>query len=342
MDITKTLLEFSAVNGVSGRESAAVDYAAALLRPHGDTRVTTLGSLVCTARPGPPGAPHLLLDAHLDEIGMIVTFIEEKGFLRVAPCGGIDRRLLLASTVTVHAAGRDMPGVICSVPPHLAGDADKKNKKVEEIHIDIGLDAEKAKEAVKPGDLVTINAHSRVLLNGLVSGKALDDRAGCVALCRALELLEGAELGCGLTVLLSSMEETGGGGAKTAAYEIAPTHAIAVDVGFGHTPDAPKEKCGELRKGPMIGFAPILSRAVSQELRALATARSIPWQPDVMGGSTGTNSDHIAVARGGVATGLLSIPQKYMHTPIETVAPEDVENTAQLLCAYAKKLGGIG
>jgi endoglucanase len=130
------------------------------------------------------------------------------------------------------------------------------------------------------------------------------------------------------------MEEVGGQGAKTAAYQVSPTHAIAVDVSFAHTPDAKKEKCGELKKGPMIGYAPILSRAMTEGMIAAAKANDIPFQNEVMGGRTGTNADSIATSRGGVACSLLSIPQKYMHTPIETVAVEDVENTGRLIAAY--------
>jgi len=339
MDTARLLLEFSALTGVSGAENEAAEYGAGLLKQYGPVTVTPLGSVLCAARPAREGRPHLLLDAHIDEIGMIVTYIEDTGFLRVAPCGGIDRRLLLASRVTVHTASGAVAGIICSTPPHLSAEEDKKNKKVEEIYIDIGYDGESAREKVHPGDRVTINAHSRQLLGGLVSGKAIDDRAGCVALLLALAELGDTELDCGLTVQFSTMEEVGGAGAKTAAYLIKPTHAIAVDVGFGMTPDSPKEKCGELKKGPMIGFAPILSREVSAELAELCRVGEIPWQPDVMGRSTSTNADSIAVVGGGVVTGLLSIPQKYMHTPIETVAVEDVENTGKLLAAYAKSLG---
>jgi len=340
MDIKQQLLALCARTGVSGLEGEAAAYAADLLRQYGEVVTTPLGSLLCSVRPAGRGEPLLLLDAHIDEIGMIVTYIEDKGFLRVAACGGIDRRLLMASLVSVHTASGPLAGIVCSVPPHLSSDEDKKNKKVEEIYIDIGFPADRAKELVQPGDRVTINAQDRELMNGLVSGRAIDDRAGCMALLCAAETLAGAQLRCGVTVLFSSMEEVGGQGARTAAYTAAPTHAIAVDVSFAHTPDAPRERCGELYAGPMIGFAPVLSRQMSDRLVALARENAIPFQLEVMGGKTGTNADAIVTARGGVVTGLVSIPQKYMHTPIETVAVEDVENTGKLLAAYAGYLGG--
>ncbi len=341
-DTQTLLLEFSACIGVAGLEQQAADYARKLLSPYGMVTTTPLGSVLCTVCPPKEGKPHLLLDAHMDEIGMIVAFIEEDGFLRVAPCGGIDRRLLLASTVIVHTKTGPVTGVVCSIPPHLEDEGEKKNKKVEEIYIDIGYSKEKATQKVALGDRVTIHSVPRTLLNNQVSAKAIDDRAGCVAHVKALELLKAqlGQLDCGLTVAFTSMEEVGGQGAKTAAFTVNPTHAIAVDVSFAHTPDAPKEKCGIMGKGAMIGYAPILSQAISDKLVALAKEENIPYQTEVMGGKTGTNADQIATSRGGVLCGLLSIPQKYMHTPIETVAVEDVDNTARLIAAYIKALAG--
>lgn len=334
MDTKELLLAFSAVTGVAGREGDAASFAAERLRPYGEVEITPLGSVLCAVRPPRPGGPHLLLDAHMDEIGMVVTHVDETGFLRVAAIGGVDRRLLAAAPVTVHAAEGPLTGVVCSTPPHLAGEEDKKNRKVDEIYIDVGLPGEEAGKAVAPGDVVTLIPHSRPLLGDLVTGKALDDRAGCAALIKALEYLGDTPLDCGLTVLFSTMEEVGGQGARTGAFRTDPTHAVAVDAGFALTPDEKKEKCGELRQGPMIGFAPILNRAMSERLAAVAEEQGIPCQRDVMGGKTGTNADHIAASRGGVRTALLSVPLKYMHTPIETVAVGDVEHTGRLIAAY--------
>lgn len=337
LDTKKLLLEFSAKTGVAGAESKAAEYGEELLTRYGKVSRTPLGSLVCTVWEK-EGAPHLLLDAHMDEIGMIVTYIEDSGFLRVAGCGGMDRRIVLAAPVTVHGCKGPVRGVVCSTPPHLSkGEA--KNPKIDEIYIDIGLDKESAVEAISPGDRVTISAPSRPLLGDQVSGKAIDDRAGCVSLLCALEYLKDTQPTCSLSVLFSSMEEVGGQGAKTAAFQVNPTHAIAVDVSFAHTPDAAREKCGLIGQGPMIGIAPILDNAMTDKLFALAKQEDIPSQPEVMGGRTGTNADSIVTTRGGVATGLISIPQKYMHTPIETVTVSDVENTGKLIAAYIRSLG---
>lgn len=343
MDTKKLLLEFSAKNGVAGLESEAAEYGGKLLEPFGAVRISPLGSVICTVREPGNNKPHIMLDAHIDEVGMVVTYIEEKGFLRVAACGGIDNRLLLAAPVTVHAKGGRIPGVICSIPPHLNKDkSGSKNKKTDEIYIDIGAaDKASAEKLVRAADRVTIDSQPRELLNGLVSGKAIDDRAGCVSLLKALEYLDG-QFDCGLTVVFSSMEEVGGQGARTAAYAVDPTHAVVVDVSFAYTPDSQKEKCGELCKGPMIGFSPILESGASQKLCELCEQNGIPHQREVMGGKTGTNADSIAVTRAGVRTALISIPQKYMHTPIETVAVEDVENTGRLIAAFVRHISDKG
>lgn len=342
MDTIKLLLEFSAKTGVAGRESEAAAFGRELLAPFGKTRVTPLGSVVCSVKEPVADKPHVMLDAHIDEIGLVVTFIEDSGFLRVAAVGGVDRRLLLASQVTVHAE-RPVAGVICSIPPHIDSD-DSKNKKPDEIYVDIGAESkQEAEKLVKPGNVATLDSSPHELLNGVVSGKSIDDRAGCVSLIKALEFLrpEISLLDVGLTVVFSSMEEVGGGpGAKTAAFQIAPTHAVAVDVSFACTPDSQREKCGEMKKGPMIGFAPILESTLSERLCGLAEENGIPYQREVMGGRTGTNADQIAASRAGVRTALVSIPQKYMHTPIEAVAACDVDDTGKLIAAYIRDLSG--
>lgn len=338
MKTEKLLLEMSALHGVAGREDKAVEYAGRILREYGPVSITPLGSLICRVREPREGRPHVMLDAHIDEIGLIVTAVTEEGFLRVAACGGIDRRLLLAASVTVHTRDEALAGVVCSVPPHLS-DGEGKTKKPDEIYIDVGLSREQASARILPGDIVTINSASKALLGGYVSGKAMDNRAGCVVHMLAAGMLKDKKLNCGLTITLNTMEEIGGGpGAVTAAYEVNPTHAVSVDVSFAHTPDAPKHKTGLVKKGPMIGIAPILSGEVYNRLIDVAKEKEIPYQLEVMGGKTSTNADGIAVSRNGIRTGLISVPEKYMHTPIETVAVEDVENAARLVAAYVESL----
>ncbi|MFA9381856.1 MAG: M42 family peptidase, partial [Acetanaerobacterium sp.] len=325
--------------GVSGDETEAAAVAARLLAPYGAVRIDALGNVLCTVNPTavtPPAeaGEHLLLDAHLDQIGLIVQSIDDKGFIRVANCGGVDRRVVMASDVTV--LGREpLFGVVCSSPPHLSADgADKKPPKIEDIAIDVGLSKEQAQRLISPGDRVVLCGGVDTLAGGQIVSQALDDRASCAAVLRCLELIKDKPIACGLSVLFSTREEVGGQGAAAGAFTVNPTEAIVVDVTFAYTPDSPRHKCGEMGAGPMIGIAPTLSRAISTQLCALAREQGIPYQTEVMDGKTGTNADSIVISRSGVASGMVSIPIKYMHTPIETVHPDDVEASARLMAAY--------
>lgn len=336
MDLKKLTLTLAESFGVSGDEQSTAHVAADYLKQWGNVHTDALGSLICTLRPAGEGEAHVMLCAHMDEIGMIVTHILPDGFLRVASVGGVDRRTLLASPVKV--LGREkVDGVICSVPPHLqSGEESKKIPKMEEIAIDVGLSYEQAREKIALGDRVVICHKGAAMGEHRVSSKALDNRAGCAAVLYAADLLRQEELSCGLSVVLSTREELSCNGAKTSAFGLQPTHAIAVDVSFGLTDDAPKHKCGELAKGPMIGVSPTLSREVTDGLVSSAKAGEIPFQYEVMGGTTSTDADVITLTGAGVRCGLVSIPLRYMHTPTEVVDVRDIEASGRLIAQYIK------
>ena len=333
MTTNELLLTLCGAIGVSGAENGARDAARSLLEPLGPCETAVLGSLICRVKPVPESGAHMLLTAHMDSIGMIVTFIDDNGFLRVAGCGGVDRATLPAAQVTVHTASGALPGVVCTVPPHLTDD-DGVLPKVDEISIDVGLAAEAARSQIAPGDRVTFDCEPFVTPAGLICSRALDDRAGCAAVILAAQKLARQPLACGLSVALTVMEEVGGQGARTAANLLAPTHAVAVDVSFGHTPDAPRPKCGVMGDGPMIGVSPILDHAMFEGMKACAKRHDIDFQVEVMGGNTGTDADGVAVGGAGVRSALVSIPLRYMHTPAELIDARDVEQTAALIAAY--------
>ncbi len=338
MNCKDLLMRLSQAVGVSGREDSVTAIAARELETIGEVTRSPLGDLICTVRKPEQGQKNFMLDAHVDEIGMIVTWIDDEGFLKVSPVGGFDRSLLLAAQVAVHTKEGTLPGIICSIPPHLqSGEA--KNPKFEEIYIDVGYNKEEAQKRVSPGDMVTFVTPTREMHGGFITGKAIDNRSSCAAVMRAAELLKDEKGGWGLSVTLTTREEVGGMGAQTAAYTVDPTHAVTVDVGFGHTPDCKKEQCGQFGKGPIVAFGALLDSEVSRTLVQVAKEEGIPYQTEAMGGGTGTNADAILIARGGVKTGILSIPQGYMHTPVEKILVEDIENTARLLAAYVKKEG---
>lgn len=277
----------------------------------------------------------IMLDAHIDQIGMVVTEIDADGFLHLTSVGGIDRRTLPGSLVTVYGK-EELAGIVCCLPPHISGGSEKI-KKVQEQAVDIGLSKEKAEELVSVGDRIILSRSVEPLLGGRVAGAALDDRAGCAAVIRAAQLLKGKTLRCGVHFVLSTKEEVGGQGAGIQAYRRRPTEAIAVDVSFAKQAGVTDAGLSELGKGAMVGFAGTLSRSISQTLVALAKEKGIPYQLEAMGGKTGTNCDSIGTVGGGVPCGLLSIPQRNMHTPSEVCDIADIESVARLLAAYVEE-----
>lgn len=336
MDLEKTIMSLADRDGVSGDEKAAAELALTYLKEYTDDCFIKNNNVI--GRLGTKGGkPHVLVDAHIDRIGMVVTYITEDGFLKVSNCGGLDRRLLFAQQVTVLGK-KPVTGIICSMPPHLEKD-ESKVPEMEDICIDIGMTKAQAEQAVSLGDKIVFSAHCQKMLGDKITGAALDDRSGVVAVLRALELVKDDNLQCEVTVLFSAQEEVGERGAKIAAYEINPDVAIAVDVSFALTADDKEEKCGKMGKGCMIGFSPVLDRELSEKMKELAEKNSLPYQVEVMAGETGTNADRFSVNKVGAKAVTLSIPLKYMHTPVEVISLSDVENTARLIAAYLKEAG---
>ena len=289
---------------------------------------------------GKEDAPvQILFDAHIDQIGMVVTEIDSDGFLHLTTVGGIDRRTMPGALVTVY--GKEvLTGIVCVLPPHISG-GDDKIASVQEQAVDIGMGKEEAEKLVSIGDRVILTNPVASLLGSRVAGTALDDRAGCAAIIRAAQILQDHDIDCGLHIVCSTQEEVGGYGAKLYSYRIAPTHAIAVDVSFAKQAGCDLPGMGDLGKGPMIGYSAILDRNMSQKLVSLAKNRNIPYQLEAMGGYTGTNCDSIVTERQGVKCGLISIPQRNMHTPSEICDVKDIENIAQLMAAYILEKGWL-
>ena len=342
MNYEQTLANLCALSGPSGFEESITRAGAELLRPLADeVYFTRLGSVVGLRRCGRENAPKLLLDAHLDEIGFIVTGHEE-GFLRFAPLGGVDPRMLPDREV-VLLTDPPIPGVVACLPPHVqtAEDMDK-SLPIKDLVIDVGLSQEEAEKRILVGTPAAYRGGCAPLGEDLLNGKALDDRAGFAVLLDVLERLRGKELGVDLYVLGSTQEETHSSGAITAAYEIAPNLCVAVDVTHGDSPDASKNETFKLGGGPVIGVGPNCARSLSGRLKELAVELDMPVQTEVMSGSSGTNAWPIQVSREGVATAVLSIPERYMHTPVEVVSRQDLEQTALLLAGFVERLGREG
>lgn len=319
------------VDGTSGDESAAAETVQKLLSPYMQTVVDPLGTVRGTCG---SGDVRILLDAHIDRIGLVVRSIDDKGFLRVEAVGGADPRVLVGAEVTVMGKTA-LPGVICSTPPHLLTKEQKEaGVEIRQLAVDIGMDKEEAQASVAIGDRILFAENQHALLGTRIVSSGFDDRCSIAALIKTVEAVHEKLNRCSLIVQCSVQEEVGGSGAKTGAYLSDADFAIAVDVGFGSDPYCDKTETIDLGKGPSIGIAPILDRGLTQDLISLAKENNIPYQHDVMSARTGTNADHIQISRGGVRTALLSIPLRSMHTPVEVIDTKDIDLTAELLAAF--------
>lgn len=332
MDITSMLRLLTEKTGVSGDEFSASRAAAQLLSEYAsEVEVDVFGNVTGFVRSGSKNVRTLMLDAHIDQIGMIVTYIDDSGFIKVGACGGLDMRTMLAQSVTIHGK-QEISGVVCTLPPHVSSDHSKV-PEIGEISIDIGMTKEQAQQVISLGDRVTVNSWFR-RVGKLVSAPSIDDRSGVCVILRALELLKERTLKYDLAVCFSAQEETGERGVKQAAFRLAPDECIAVDVSFGRTPDSEEHETALMGSGAMIGASAVLDREMTERLKALAEANDIPYTIEVMPSSTGTNADAVSISRGGVKCCTVSIPIRYMHTAVEVIDPTDIEAAARLISEY--------
>lgn len=339
---TQTRLEkLSALHGPSGREDSVRAFLTKQLEPLCDeVSADTMGNLIAVKRCGKPGAKKLLLDAHMDEVGFIVTGIEN-GFLRFAPLGGIDARVLPATRVLVLTEAT-LPGVIDTMPPHaLKAEDMEKAVPMDDLVIDVGMTQEEAEACVPLGTVAVFDGRPTCLQNGRLAGKCFDDRACVEIILRTLEAVQNEQLDVDLYCMFSTQEELGTRGASAGVYGIEPDAALVLDVTHAKTPDAQGTELMELGGGPAIGVGPNMSRKSTERLIQIAKEENIPYQMEVMSGSSGTNAWPIQIARGGVATGVLSVPLRYMHTPNEVIDLADVDATARLVTAFVRKLGEV-
>jgi endoglucanase len=288
-----------------------------------------------------------MLSGHMDELGFSVTYIDEKGFLSFDTIGGHDRSIIPGRRVRILTQNGDVLGITGKRAIHLLDD-DEENKiqKIHELWIDIGVKSEEeAKKLVRIGDPIVYETPETVAINDTsnITGRAFDDKAGAYVVMEVARRLaaEKNNLHCNLTAVASTQEEVGTRGAINAAYSCMPAVGIAVDV--GHATDFPD--CSNKRFQKIeLGTGPIVTRGVNinpiifDRIIECAEKNNIPYQIEAETRPTGTDARSMQVTRGGVPTGLISIPLRYMHTPVETANLEDIENAIRLICAFARSL----
>jgi putative aminopeptidase FrvX len=328
--------------GPSGYERAAAEIWRAEAGEFAEVRGDRMGNSFATLNGG--GAPRVMLSGHIDEIGLMVTHIEEGGLLRFQGVGGWDPQVLVGQRVLVQTMNGVVPGVIGKKAIHvMEADERKKVSEIKSLWIDIGAkDGDEAKGRVRVGDVAVVDQDVLELPNGRIASRSLDNRMGAFVVLEALRLLsEGESLAAEVVAVASVQEEIGLYGARGAAFGLDPDAAIAVDVTHAtDTPGIPKNEHGDhsLGSGPVITRAANLSPLVTDGLIDIAEGEGITYTLEADSRSTSTDADAIQFTRAGIATGLVSAPNRYMHSPNEIVALEDLENCARLIAAYVKGL----
>ncbi len=327
--------------GPSGYEGAAAEVWREEARGFAEVRGDRMGNSLATVGAG--GGPRVMLAGHIDEIGVIVTHIDEGGRLRFTGIGGWDPQVLVGQRVRLRTQGGEVVGVIGKKAIHLMEPEErKKASQIKGLWIDIGAkDADEAKGMVRVGDAGVLDQDLVELPNGRVVSRSVDNRMGAFVVLEALRLLSEEALAAEVVAVACVQEEIGLYGARGAAFGLDPHAAIAVDVTHAtDTPGISKDENGdhELGSGPVIARASNLSPLVSDGLIAAAERADIPYTLQADSRSTGTDADAIQFQRAGIATGLVSCPNRYMHSPNEMVAVEDVENCARVIAAYIKGL----
>ncbi len=332
----KVLLEkLSNAHGVSGYEGNIRQIIEEEVRPYVDEiKTDKMGNLIATKK---GGKPVVMLAAHMDEIGLMVKYVDDKGFARFTKTGGWFDQTLLNQRMIMHTENGPLYGVLGSKPPHAMKEEDKnKVIKAEDMFIDVGAknkeDAEKM--GIKTGTPVTSDIDFRSLGNDLVTGKAFDNRAGCVMLIEALSMMKNVK--ATVHAVFTVQEEVGLKGAKTSAFRLNPDVALATDVTI--TGDHPgiekKDSAIEMGKGPSVtvsdadGRGIIVPESVLEWLKE--AAKNIPYQLEVGSGGT-TDATAIHLTKEGIPTGVISMPTRYIHTPVSVLSMDDLEKSAELI-----------
>lgn len=342
MDLMK---ELSQTPGISGFEEKIADIIERELKDSVDSiEKDSMGNLIATKKGENKKAPKVMLASHMDEIGLMVKYIDDKGYIKFSKIGGINDQMLMNQTVTIHAESGEYVGVIGSKPPHVTK-PEEKNKVVsaEDMFIDIGAkDKEDAEKMIRVGDPITFNAWYEEFPNDLIMGKALDNRVGCYVMMEVLKRVDTRATVYGVGTV---QEEVGLKGAKTSAFRLNPDIAIALDVTLSgdHPGIKPEEAPAVIGKGPAIiiidasGRGIITQKSVKEMLINAGDENEIDYQLEVSDGGT-TDGTAIHLTREGIPTGVLSVPTRYIHTPVSVCSKKDIESTIELIVAAINNL----
>lgn len=335
MDVQKVLSGAAAACGPSGQEMLVAEYFAEQFRPYVDEITVDKMFNVIAHKKG--SGPKVMICAHLDEISLMVTRIEDDGSLRMGMVGGVDPRILPASRVWVHGKEK-LFGTIGALPPHLMSAEDRTNNyALKDLYVDVGMSAEKVREIVKIGDLITFNVPSTSMLNGQFAAKTMDDRSCVVMMLCAAEYLKKLVCDADVYFVATAQEEVGCQGAMTAAFSIDPDMAIALDGDFAKQPGCSPDSTMPM-DAVVISVGPYLQPKLVKRMQDCAKVHGIKLNVMVSPRATWTDADAVGTARAGVPSVLLSLPMKYMHTTVETINTQTLQEGGRLLAHYVSEL----
>ena len=334
MELKKLIVDLSSLMSIGGFERFEREKLIALIGEHFDEcYLDKVGNQIFVKKCGKENAPKIMLDAHMDEIGMYVTEILDGGFLRVTNIGGIDTGILQASDVIIYGNEERLFGVIASTPPHLASGDGKELPKIDELLIDTCLTKEELESKIRIGTPVGFAPKYTEMLNGRIMGKSFDDKACAACAVYATATTPREELAGDVYVMLSCCEEVTGMVAP-GAYALNPDYAMSIDVNLGRVPGTKKEETVELGKGPSITISAVTDRKLTNMLIDAAKDKEIPYQISVSPTHTGTNAVSIQLAREGIPTVDVGLPLASMHTYNEIITIEDTKTLSDLVSAF--------
>ena len=339
LELEGFLKEISQADGVSGFEDMITGPITRAFAPYVDeTRRDNLGNLIFYKKGKVENGPRVMFCAHMDEIGLIITGIEERGFLRFSTLGGFDPRTLPGQEVKIY--GREIySGVIGCLPPQLrTGEQKKKAPQINDLFIDTGLPEDVVRAGIDVGSVAALRREFITLRNRCRAGKAFDDRAGVALLWQCARELSRMEHEAHVYLVATVQEEVGTRGAVVSTYGLAPDLGVAVDVCHGDFPGAAEHEISPLGKGPVITGGPNIHPRLFERLRAVAKDYHLPCEVDLSPGPTGTDARAIQVSRDGVPAALLSVPLRYMHTSVEMLDLDDLKTGGRLLAFFTASL----
>jgi endoglucanase len=333
------LKEMISVSGLSGYEGPICEIIAETWRPLTDELHTSrIGSLHGLRQgTGEYPRPSILLATHMDAIGLMVSGIED-GFLRLSEIGGIDHRVLPGQLVTVHGR-RDLPGVVVQPPSFLLPpEAGSGPVPLAYLFADVGLSANVVNRQVRIGDLISFATQPFELDGNILAGHSLDNRASVAAVTYCLDLLQSRKQVWDVWAVATVQEEETLGGALTSAFDLDPQLAVAIDVTFAKGPGTPDEAAYPLGETITLGWGPNIHPGLFTAFESVAKQLEIPYKLEPLPRHSGTDAKGLQIARGGIPTMVISIPLRYMHTPVEVISMKDIKRTGRLLAEFVTVL----